>query len=253
MQWDRRPVHKLSATFHPVPMEPGGGVPVPKVELHDPLVDLANLLQPVGVSRGGRSSVSEPGEFRRVQYGGHDQLVLRGRVELVLLVHDILEPQDAISDGGEGATSEEVVHTGHKQDSHRSLVPAVVNLVGVLQCGDCRTRYGDPINMGAVRGAGHAWFARQVELVQLTVPKTDVQPSLWPDMVAQLTCGTHVEPVAGGVLHALQDPNLPGGGVAVVDRDAWRRLCLAVSEELVLPVAADIALWRHSGSSVGAG
>ena len=174
-------------------------------------------------------------------------------MELVLLVHDILEPQDAISDGGEGATSEEVVHTGHKQDSHRSLVPAVVNLVGVLQCGDCRTRYGDPINMGAVRGAGHAWFARQVELVQLTVPKTDVQPSLWPDMVAQFTCGTHVEPVAGGVLHALQDPNLPGGVVAVVDRDAWRRLCLAVSEELVLPVAADIALWRHSGSSVGAG
>ena len=48
-------------------------------------------------------------------------------MELVLLVHDIPEPQDAVSDGGEVATSEEVVDTGHKQDSHRSLVPAVVN------------------------------------------------------------------------------------------------------------------------------
>ena len=62
-------------------------------------------------------------------------------------------------------------------------------------------------------------------------------------MVAQLTSGAHVEPVAGGVLHTLEDPDLPGGVVAVVDRDAW-----AVSEELMLPVAADVALWRHAES-----
>ena len=71
MQWDRRPVHKLSAAFHPVPMEPGGGVPIPKVELHDPLVDLANLLQPVGVSRGAGGG---PVSVNQVSLGGFNMV-----------------------------------------------------------------------------------------------------------------------------------------------------------------------------------
>ena len=141
-------------------------------------------------------------------------------MELVLLVDGVLEGEDAVGDGVVGSSFQEVVHAGHKQDPHGELGLGVVHLVGVLQVGDGSTRDGDPVNVCAVRGTGDAWFTGLVELVKLTVPKADIQPSVRPDMVAQFTGGTQVHPVAGGVLHALQDPDLPGGVVAVVDRDA---------------------------------
>ena len=79
--------------------------------------------------------------------------------------------------------------------------------------------------------------------MKLTVPKTNVQPSVGPDKVAQLTGGTQVHPVTGGVLHTLQDPDLPGGVVAVVDGDAG---------PLWLSITADVTLWRHAESWGGA-
>ena len=144
------------------------------------------------------------------------------------------EPQDLLGDVIKGAPLDEVIQTSHKEDSHGSGLPVVVNLPRKQQILDPGSWDGKPVNMRAVWGADNSRLPRLVELMELTGAHTDVQPIVQPGQVAGLACGAEVVTVSGGILSTLQHPDLASRPVAVVDLYGGLREGLAVGAEHAL-------------------
>ena len=64
--------------------------------------------------------------------------------------------------------------------------------------------------MAGVRWTGDSGFSGMVNIVQLRGADTNIQPIVKPGRVGALAGGTQVAHVGHGVLHPLQDPDLPG-------------------------------------------
>ena len=106
----------------------------------------------------------------------------------------------------------------------------------MCQVWDGPTRDGHPVNVKGVWGAGDSRVPGLVEVVELAGPQAHIEPIVREGGVHGPAGGAHVVRVAGGVLHTLQDADLPGRGVEV---EEW------VGSVLVLPIAADHAVRSH--------
>ena len=241
MHWDRDSIDKLSASFYSKSVEPGSVVSIARVEFHNPVIDLPDLLQPVHVAMGWWASVREPSELRWVEHSGDHQLILGMWVVLILLINGLPEVENAVGDAGEGSTLKQVIYPSREKDPHGSLVLGIVYRPGVLEGGYGGSRDSDPINMESVRGTDDTRISWSVELMELTGTEADVEAILEPGGMVHHAGGAHVGPVGGGPLYSLHDSDLQGREVVVEQGDA--------GSGPGLPVAADVAHrgWHAEG------
>ena len=221
-------------------------VPISQVKLNDPIVEISDLLEPVSVTRGWRPSVREPTQFWWVEDGGNHKLVTLAGVELVLVVNGLPEEEDVVGNAGEVATPEQVIDPSNQQNSHWSLVLAVVHHISMVQVGNSPARDGVPVNMDWVWGADNTWLPRREKLVELAVSKTHIQAKVRADRVVHLASRAQVDPVPVRPLNSLCGTDLYRGVVKVVDREGCQGLWL--------PVTADVTHWRcHAARWKGQG
>ena len=225
--WD--PIHKLPAGFHSKPVEPGGVISIASVELHNPIVDLSDLLKPVHMARGWWTSVREPSELGWVEEGGNYQLIVGTGVVLVLLINGLSEVENAVGDAGVGATLQQVIDPSCEKDPHGGLVLGIVNRPGILEGGDGGSRDSDPVYVEVIRWTDHTRVPWSVELMQLAGTEADVQAIVKPGGVVHHAGGAHVGPVGSGPFYSLHDPGLYGRVVVVEQGNAGQGPGLSVA------------------------
>ena len=131
-------------------------------------------------------------------------------VEDVLSVKFLFEVNKPLNQGVSCGPPQYVVQASRREHPHGLDLLPVVDLKSMGQVSNGAPRDGHPVYVYWVRRTSYSGVTRKVEIVQLTVGKTDIEALLWNGQVHAHAGGAHVVEVVKGVLHPCHHPDLSG-------------------------------------------